>query len=50
MYCYLHGISTDERLIYEFRTVRAFDRDWFDAAYAIALSRGLAQQPMSVNP
>jgi hypothetical protein len=39
----LHGLATNNRLIYEFRIVRNFDRDWFDAAYAIALSRGLAQ-------
>lgn len=38
----LHGIATDESLVYQFRMMRNFDCEWFDAAYTIALSRSLA--------
>ncbi|MBB1089755.1 hypothetical protein HUU61_00480 [Rhodopseudomonas palustris] len=41
-HCSVNGIVTNESLVYQFRMMRDFDCDWFDAAYAIALSRGLA--------
>ncbi len=41
----LHGIATNGSLVYQFRIVRNFDCDWFDAVYAFALSRGLAKSP-----
>ena len=31
-----------EALLFEFRQLRAFDSDWFDHAFAVALCRGLA--------
>jgi hypothetical protein len=40
----LNGIAPTERLICELRLLRAFDREWFDNVYAIALTLGLAQQ------
>lgn len=40
----LNGIAPTERLISELRLLRAFDREWFDNVYAIALTLGLAQQ------
>jgi len=42
----LNGIAPSERLIYELRLLRAFDREWFDSVYAIALTLGLAQRPL----
>ena len=42
----LNGITPNERLIYELRLLRAFDREWFDNAHAIALTLGLAQRPL----
>ncbi len=42
----LNGIAPSERLIYELRLLRAFDREWFDNVYAIALTLGLAQRPL----
>lgn len=42
----LNGITPNERLIYELRLLRAFDREWFDNIYAIALTLGLAQRPL----
>ena len=39
-------IVPNERLIYELRVLRAFDREWFDHVYAIALTLGLAQRPL----
>ncbi|MCB1768337.1 MAG: hypothetical protein KDJ31_01365, partial [Candidatus Competibacteraceae bacterium] len=38
----LNNITPTEPLIYELRLLRAFDRDWFDNVYAIALTLGLA--------
>lgn len=40
----LNGIAPTERLICELRLLRAFDREWFDNVYAIALTLGLAQK------
>ena len=45
-YLSLNGITPNERLIYELRLLRAFDREWFDNAHAIALTLGLAQRPL----
>ncbi len=42
----LNGITPNERLIYELRLLRAFDREWFDNVHAIALTLGLAQRPL----
>jgi hypothetical protein len=42
----LNGIAPSERLIYELRLLRAFDSEWFDSVYAIALTLGLAQRPL----
>ncbi|MDS4059426.1 MAG: hypothetical protein RKP73_12780, partial [Candidatus Contendobacter sp.] len=42
----LNGITPSERLIYELRLLRAFDREWFDNVHAIALTLGLAQRPL----
>ncbi len=42
----LNSITPNERLIYELRLLRAFDREWFDNVYAIALTLGLAQRPL----
>lgn len=41
-YSSLKGISPSENLIYELRLLRAFDPEWFDTVYAIALTLGLA--------
>ncbi len=41
----LNGVTPNERLIYELRLLRAFDREWFDNVHAIALTLGLAQRP-----
>jgi hypothetical protein len=41
----LQGIPPSNRLIYELRLLRAFDPEWFDTVYAIALTIGLAQLP-----
>lgn len=43
-YLSLNGITPNERLIYELRLLRAFDREWFDSIHAIALTLGLAQR------
>jgi len=43
-YLSLNGITPNERLIYELRLLRAFDREWFDNVYAVALALGLAQK------
>jgi hypothetical protein len=45
-YLSLNGITPNERLIYELRLLRAFDREWFDNVHAIALTLGLAQRPL----
>ncbi len=42
----LNGIAPSERLIYELRLLRAFDREWFDSVHAVALTLGLAQRPL----
>lgn len=42
----LHGIIPTDALIYELRLIRAFDAEWFDRAYAIALTLGLADLPL----
>lgn len=42
----LNGIAPDERSIHELRLLRAFDREWFDSVYAIALTLGLAKRPL----
>jgi hypothetical protein len=42
----LHGIAPTERLICELRLLRAFDREWFDSVYAVALTLGLARQTL----
>ncbi len=42
----LNGIAPAESLIYELRLVRAFDSEWFDSIYAIALTLGLANLAM----
>ena len=38
----LRGTQPSQRLIYELRLLRHFDPEWFDAAYAMALTLGLA--------
>lgn len=38
----LKGIPPTESLIHELRLLRAFDPEWFDTVYAIALTLGLA--------
>ena len=45
-YLSLNGIVPTEQLIYELRLLRAFDREWFDTIYAIALTLGLAHRPL----
>jgi hypothetical protein len=42
----LNGITPAESLIYQLRLLRAFDSEWFDSVYAIALTLGLATLPM----
>lgn len=44
-YLSLKGISPNENLIHELRLLRAFDPEWFDTAYAMALALGLANLP-----
>jgi hypothetical protein len=39
----LTGVICPEKLLFELRQLREFDRDWFDTAFAIALCLGLAQ-------
>jgi hypothetical protein len=41
----LNGIKTERALIYELRLLRHFDPEWFDTAYAIALTLGLSDLP-----
>jgi hypothetical protein len=41
-YLSLKGIPSSENLIHELRLLRAFDPEWFDTAYAMALTLGLA--------
>ncbi len=38
----LKGAKPSQRLIYELRLLRHFDSEWFDTAYAMALTLGLA--------
>jgi hypothetical protein len=40
-----HGIKPDASVVYELRLLRAFDREWFDQVYAIALTIELARLP-----
>ena len=42
----LNGIAPAESLIYQLRLLRAFDSEWFDSVYTIALTLGLATLPM----
>ncbi|MBK8534713.1 MAG: hypothetical protein IPL59_06125 [Candidatus Competibacteraceae bacterium] len=44
----LNGIDPPESLIYELRLLRAFDSEWFDSVYAIALTLGLATLAMEI--
>ncbi len=42
----LNRVAPTESLIYELRLLRAFDREWFDHVYAIALTLGLAHRSL----
>lgn len=44
----LYGGDYDEELLFEIRRIRAFDRDWFKAAFAYALCLGLSQMDPTV--
>ena len=44
----LKGITPPGALVYQLRLLRAFDRDWFDTVYAIALTLGLAALPLEI--
>ena len=44
----LKAISPTERLISELRLLRAFDPEWFENVYAIALALGLATLPLEI--
>lgn len=42
----LAGAPHDESLLFELHKLRNFDKDWFDAAFALALCLGLARLPV----
>lgn len=46
----LNGIQHSDSLIYELRLLRQFDPEWFDTAYAMALTVGLAALPQETSP
>lgn len=39
----LEGQAYDEKLLFELKIVRDFDREWFNSAYAFALCLGLSK-------
>ncbi len=43
-YISLQGAEYDNELLFELKTMRDFDREWFKAAYAFALCLGLGQR------
>jgi hypothetical protein len=45
----LHSYLITENLIYELRLLRAFDPDWFDTVYAIALTIELSKLPLELS-
>lgn len=45
----LNGIQASHSLIHELRLLRHFDPEWFDTAYAMALTLGLAALPPDNN-
>ena len=45
----LYPYVITDSLIYELRLLRAFDSDWFDAVYAIALTLELSRLPMEAT-
>lgn len=48
-YLSLKGIPPGETLIHELRLLRAFDPEWFDTVYTIALTSGLASLPPEIS-
>lgn len=46
----LKGARPSKVLIYELRLLRHFDPEWFDTAYAMALTLGLAALPPETTP
>jgi hypothetical protein len=47
--CELHPYVITDNLIYELRLIRAFDSEWFDRIYAIALTLELARLPVELK-